>query len=75
MELIAMVMKRRRLEWFGHVKRRRETENIRAVAEMKMEGKRLRGFAKLKKSQKNLDGAHPTHPPPIQTFLFLETHH
>ena len=34
-------MRRRRLEWFGHVKRRGETENIRAVAEMKMEGKRL----------------------------------
>ena len=25
------------LEWFGHVKRRGETENIHAVAEMKME--------------------------------------
>ena len=35
-EAITMV----RLEWFGHVKRRGETENIRAVAEMKMEGKR-----------------------------------
>ena len=27
-EPIAMVMRRRRLEWFGHVKRRDETENI-----------------------------------------------
>ena len=38
---IAMVMTRRRLEWFGHIKRRDESENIRAVAEMKMEGKIL----------------------------------
>ena len=44
---IAMVMRRRRREWFGHVKRRDETENIRAVAEMKMEGKRPRGRTKL----------------------------
>ena len=35
-EPIVTVMRRRRLEWFGHVKRRDETENIRAVAEMKM---------------------------------------
>ena len=42
-EAIATVMRQRRLEWFGHVKRRGETENIRAVAEMKMEGKRPRG--------------------------------
>ena len=28
-------MRRRRLEWFGLVKRREKTENIRAVAEMK----------------------------------------
>ena len=34
-------MTRRRLDWFGHVKRRGETENIRAVAEMKMEGSAL----------------------------------
>ena len=40
MEPIATVMRRRRLEWFGHIKRRHETENIRAVVEMKMEGKR-----------------------------------
>ena len=33
MEPIAMVM--RRLEWFGQVKRRDGTENIREVAEMK----------------------------------------
>ena len=39
-EQIETVMRRRRLEWFGHVKRKDETENIRAVIEMKMEGKR-----------------------------------
>ena len=47
-EPIATVMRRRRLEWFGHVKRRGETENIRAVAEMKMEGTRPRGRPKLR---------------------------
>ena len=40
-EPIAMVMRRRRLEWFGHVKRRNETENIRAVVEIKMGGSAL----------------------------------
>ena len=44
----AVVMRRRRLEWFGHVKRRDETENIRSVAEMKMEEKRIRGRPRLK---------------------------
>ena len=39
---------RRRLEWFGHIKRRYETENIRAIVEMKMEGKRPRGRPKLR---------------------------
>ena len=47
-EQIAMVMRKRRLEWFGHVKRREETENSRAVVEMKMEGKRPRGRPKLR---------------------------
>ena len=47
-EPIATVMRRRRLEWFGHVKRRDEKENIRSVAEMKMEGKRPRGRPKLR---------------------------
>ena len=42
-EAIATVMRRRRLEWFVHVKRRGETKNIRAVAEMKIEGKRCGG--------------------------------
>ena len=36
-------MWRRRLEWFGHVNRRGETEHIRAIAEMKMDEKRPRG--------------------------------
>ena len=43
----AIVMRRRRLEWFGHVKRRDETENIRAVAEINMEGKRSGGRPRL----------------------------
>ena len=47
-EHIATVMRWRRLEWSGHVKRRDETENIRAVVEMKMEGKRSRGRPKLR---------------------------
>ena len=38
METIAMVTRRRMLELVGHVKRSYELENIRAVAEMKMEG-------------------------------------
>ena len=36
------------MEWFGQVKRGGETENIRAVAEMKMEGKRPRGRPMLR---------------------------
>ena len=47
-EQIATVMRRRRLEWFGHVKRRDETENIRAVVETMMEGKRPRGRPQLR---------------------------
>ena len=47
-EPIATVMRRRKLEWFGHTKRRDETGNIRAVAEMKMEGKRPRGRPTLR---------------------------
>ena len=38
-EPIATVMRRRRLELSGHVKRRDETENTTAVVEFKMEGK------------------------------------
>ena len=47
-EQIVMVVRRRRLEWFGHIKRSDETENIHAVVEMKMEGKRPRGRKKLR---------------------------
>ena len=47
-EPLATVMRLRRTEWFGHIKRRDETEYIRAVAEMKMEGKRPRGSPKLR---------------------------
>ena len=43
MELIVMVMGRESLEWFGLGKRKDENENIRSVAEMKMEGKRPGG--------------------------------
>ncbi len=50
---MATVMRRRRLEWFGYVKSRGETENIRAVAEMKMEGKRPRGRPKPGTSRRN----------------------
>ena len=45
-EPTAMVM--RRLKRFGHVKRRYETENIRAVVEMKLEEKRPRRIPKLR---------------------------
>ena len=48
MEAIAMVMRRRRLEWCGHVKRIDETENIRAVVELRMEGTRPRGRPQLR---------------------------
>ena len=47
-EHIAMVMRRRRLEWFWHVKRRYDTENIRAVVDTKIEGKRPRGRPTLR---------------------------
>ena len=47
-EPTATVMRRGRLEWFGHVKRRGEPENIRAVADIMMEGKRPRGRPKLR---------------------------
>ena len=40
-EPIAMVMSRRRLNWFGHMARRDENENIRSVAKMQMEGRAL----------------------------------
>ena len=48
MQLIVMDMRKRRLEWFGHVTRRYETVNIRAVSETKMEGKRPRERRRLR---------------------------
>ena len=45
---ITTAMRRRRMEWFVHIKRRDATENILAVADMKMEGKRPRGRLKLR---------------------------
>ena len=47
-EPIAKGMGKRRLEWFGRVKKRDETENIRAVVEMKMAGKRPRRRPELR---------------------------
>ena len=43
-----MIMTTRMLEWFGHVKRKYETGDIGAVAEMKMEGKRPKGKLRLR---------------------------
>ena len=48
LEPTAMVMRMRRLEWVGHVKTKDETENVTAVVEMKMEGKRPTGRLKLR---------------------------
>ena len=47
-EQIAMVMRRRRLEWFRHMETREETINIRAVAKMKMVRKILKGIPRLR---------------------------
>ena len=43
---IADLMKRRRLEWFGHVYRREKKDDIKRVYEMQVEGKRRRGRPK-----------------------------
>ena len=45
-EQIGMVMIR--LEWFRHLKRRDETENIRAIAELKIERKHHRRRPRLR---------------------------
>ena len=37
------VMRKKRLEWFGHVCRRKRDEDIRRVYEMRVEGSRGRG--------------------------------
>ena len=71
-EHIATVMRRRRLEWFGHVKRRDETENSRAVVEMKMDGKRPRGRPKLR--WKDTSGMHVLAISPIDQTIRNETY-
>ena len=43
---IADLMKRRRLEWFGHVCRREEDVDIRRAYDMKIQGRRKRGRPK-----------------------------
>ena len=40
------VMRKRRLEWFGHVCRREEDQDVRRVFEMKIDGSRGRGRPK-----------------------------
>ena len=40
------LMRRRRLQWFGHVCRREEDDDIRRVHEMRVEGKRNQGRPK-----------------------------
>ena len=45
---IATVMRSRRLEWFGHMKRRQKTENITTAAMMKMVGKCRKERPKLR---------------------------
>jgi hypothetical protein len=45
-EAIDVSMRRRRLQWYGHVCRRDKEEDIRMVAEMRIRGKRKRGRPK-----------------------------
>jgi hypothetical protein len=40
---IAIGMRRRRLQWYGHVRRRDREEDIRKVAEMRIQGKEREG--------------------------------
>ena len=46
LEKIAIGMRRRRLQWYGHVRRRDREEDIRSVIEMRVQGKRKRGRPK-----------------------------
>ena len=46
LEAISVSMRRRRLQWFGQVRRRDREEDIRMVAEMRVQGKRKRGRPK-----------------------------
>ena len=48
-EPIVMVMRMRRSECFGHVKRRVKKENIRAIAELKLEGHCQKGHESLER--------------------------
>ena len=43
LEAIAVSMRRRGLQWYGHACRREREEDIRMVSEMRVQGKRKRG--------------------------------
>jgi len=43
---ISVEMRKKRLQWFGHVQRRDEKVDIKRVCEMRVEGKRKRGRPK-----------------------------
>ena len=45
LEAISVSMRRRRLQWFGHVRKRDREEDIR-MAEMRVQGRRKRGRPK-----------------------------
>ena len=46
LEAISVSIRRRRLRWFGHVRRRDTEEDIRMVAEMRVQGSRKIGRPK-----------------------------
>ena len=46
LEAISVSMRIRRLQWFGHVRRRDREEDIRMVVEMRVQGRRKRGRPK-----------------------------
>ena len=46
LEAISVSTRRRRLQWFGHVRRRDREEDIRMVAEMSVQGRGKRGRPK-----------------------------
>ena len=45
-EAISIVMRKRRLQWYGHVCRRKESDDIKKVTNVKVNGKRGRGRPK-----------------------------
>jgi hypothetical protein len=47
-QVIATVIKIRRLEWLGHVVRMNETRSVKKIFERKLEGKRGRGQPRLR---------------------------